>query len=103
MPAEGGPVQRVTYLGVNSVVIGWTPDGKQILFSSDHAQPIDRLGVVHAVRPEGGLPEVRPVGPAASISIATGNGTVPGRNNNDPARSKPYPVGTAEARTSRRP
>jgi tricorn protease len=95
MPAEGGPVQRVTYLGVNSVVIGWTPDGKQILFSSDHAQPIDRLGVVHAVRPEGGLPEVWPVGPAVSISIATGNRTVLGRNNNDPARWKRYRGGTA--------
>ncbi len=53
MPAEGGPVKRVTYLGVSSTVIGWTPDGGKILFSSDYRQAIDRIGFVFAVSPEG--------------------------------------------------
>src|ERR1051326_8698702 len=57
MPSEGGPIKRITYLGTNSVVIGWTPDGKRILFSGDAGQPFDRVGVVYGVSPEGGLPE----------------------------------------------
>src|SRR5581483_2535947 len=95
MPAEGGPVRRVTYLGVNSIVLGWTLDGSQILFASDSGQPFDRLGVVYAVRPEGGLPERWPIGPAVSISLSAGNRIVIGRNNNDPARWKRYRGGTA--------
>jgi tricorn protease len=95
MPAEGGPVKRITYLGVTSNVIGWTYDGSKILFSSDHAQPFDRVGVVYAIRPEGGLPELLPIGPAMSISITGGDRTVIGRNNNDPARWKRYRGGTA--------
>jgi tricorn protease len=95
MPAEGGPVRRVTYLGVSSNVIGWTPDGARILFSSDSGQPFDRIGVVYAVSPEGGLPQPLPIGPAVSISVATANRVVIGRNNNDPARWKRYRGGTA--------
>jgi tricorn protease len=95
MPAEGGPVRRVTYLGVASNVIGWTPDGGSILFSSDAGQPIDRIGVVYAVGPDGGPPARWPVGPAVSISVAPENRVVIGRNNNDPARWKRYRGGTA--------
>ncbi|HLK56286.1 MAG TPA: peptidase, partial [Chthonomonadaceae bacterium] len=95
MPADGGPIKRITYQGCNSVVIGWTPDGKRILFSGDSGQPFDRLGTVYGVSPEGGLPEHWPVGPAVSISITAGNRTVIGRNNNDPARWKRYKGGTA--------
>src|SRR5689334_6755871 len=57
MPAGGGPVKRITYLGVSSNVLGWTPEGA-ILFSSDHAQPIDRIGTVFTICPEGGLPSI---------------------------------------------
>lgn len=95
MDARGGPVRRLTYLGVTSTVIGWTPDGDSILFSSDAAQPFDRLGVVYAVRVEGGLPEKWPIGPAVSASVRAGGQTVIGRNNNDPARWKRYRGGTA--------
>jgi tricorn protease len=95
MPAEGGTVRRVTYLGVSSSVIGWTLDGRQILFTSDHGQPFDNIGVAYAIGPEGGLPQTWPVGPAVSISLTTGNRTVIGRHNNDPARWKRYRGGTA--------
>src|SRR5262245_45011302 len=75
MPAGGGAARRVTYLGVNSSVAGWTPDGSRILFASDHAQPFDRITWIYAVSPEGGLPELWPVGPAVSISVIAGNRT----------------------------
>jgi tricorn protease len=94
MPSEGGPVRRVTYLGANSSVIGWTLDGERILFSSNAGQPFG-AGVVHAVRPEGGLPENWPVGPAVSLSLGSNGRAVLGRNNNDPARWKRYRGGTA--------
>lgn len=95
MPSDGGPIRRVTYLGCNSIVLGWTPDGKYILFSTDSGLSRDRVGYVQAVSPTGGLPKSWPVGPAMSISIATGNRTVLGRNNNDPARWKRYRGGQA--------
>ena len=95
MPAEGGPIKRLTYLGVSSSVIGWTPDGSKILFSSDYRQPFDRQAFAYAVSPEGGEPQSYPVGHAVSISIGQNGRTVIGRNNNDPARWKRYKGGTA--------
>ncbi len=95
MAAEGGPVKRLTYLGVSSSVIGWTPDGASILFSSDYQQPIDRIGFVWAISPQGGEPTSYPVGHAVSISVDAHRRVVIGRNNNDPARWKRYKGGTA--------
>ncbi len=94
MAAEGGPVSRLTYLGVTSNVIGWTPDGKSVLFSSDHRQPFDRQSYVYSVSVEGGEPQVFPVGHAVSISLAATGAKVIGRNNMDPARWKRYKGGT---------
>jgi tricorn protease len=95
MPAEGGPVTRLTYLGVLSNVLGWMPEGNKILFTTDHGQPLTGIGYVHTITPEGGIPERLPVGHAVSISVTSGNRTVLGRNNNDPARWKRYRGGTA--------
>lgn len=95
MPADGGPVRRVTYLGATSTVLGWTPDGSRILLSSDAGQPFDRTTMVFAVSPDGGLPQQWPVGPAVSISLKPDGRAVLGRNNNDPARWKRYRGGTA--------
>lgn len=95
LPIEGGPVRRVTYLGTNSSVVGWTPDGAKILFASDFEQPFDRQHDIYTVSPAGGLPEPFRVGHALSISVREGNQVVLGRNNNDPARWKRYRGGTA--------
>jgi tricorn protease len=74
MPADGGPVRRVDVpRGDEARLLGWTPDGAWILFASDAGQPFERVGVVHAVRPAGGLPVRWPVGPAVSMSVADGN------------------------------
>ena len=95
MDAEGGPATRLTYLGVSTNVIGWTPDGASILFSSDHEQPVDRIDIAFSIPVDGSLPVQLPIGPALSISVKSGNRTVIGRNNNDPARWKRYKGGTA--------
>ena len=92
---NGGPTKRLTYLGVNTAVMGWTHDGTSILFSSDHEQAIDRIGVAYSIPSDGGMPTLLPIGPAMSISVTSGNRTVVGRNNNDPARWKRYKGGTA--------
>ena len=39
MPGGGGPATRLTWLGANTIVRGWTPDGR-ILFVSDVGQAV---------------------------------------------------------------
>jgi len=95
MDAEGGPARRLTYLGANTTVLGWTPGGDRILFASDAGQPFERVPAVLALRPEGGLPESWPVGHAVSITFGPDGRSAIGRNNNDPARWKRYRGGTA--------
>ena len=41
MPADGGPARRMTWLGPDVMVRGWTPDG-HILFVTTHGQPFFR-------------------------------------------------------------
>ncbi len=96
MPSEGGPLRRLTYLGAHTQVIGWTPDGSEVLFATNAAEPFERaILFVHSVPLAGGQPRPWPVGPAMSISLASGGRIAIGRNNNDPARWKRYRGGTA--------
>src|SRR5271165_6768311 len=39
MPLDGGESRRLTYQGGNAIVVGWTPDGDSIVFSSGAGQP----------------------------------------------------------------
>src|SRR5215211_4214920 len=39
MDANGGPSRRLTFLGANSAVVGWSRDSQRIIFSSNTAQP----------------------------------------------------------------
>src|SRR5262245_5057592 len=67
VPAEGGEPRRLTFwtdtghpaerAGPNNMVIGWTPDGKRILFRSRHQAWEDRAGRLYTVDLAGGLPE----------------------------------------------
>ena len=41
MPAVGGTARRLTWLGPDTLVRGWTPEG-EILFVSTHGQPFFR-------------------------------------------------------------
>jgi len=38
--AEGGEPKRLTFHPGNDIVLGWTPDGKDILFRSDASAPL---------------------------------------------------------------
>ena len=95
MPSEGGSIKRITYLGVSSLVAGWTPEGENILFATDSGQARDRTYVIKAVSKEGGLPFDWNVGEAKSISIPSGKRAVIGRNSEDSARWKRYRGGTS--------
>ena len=94
MPAEGGAAKRLTFLGANSQVVGWSLEGQSILFSSNAAQPFRRLYTVHQINPAGGLPQPLAVGPAQHIAYSSNGGVVIGRNTSDIARWKRYRGGT---------
>ena len=73
MPAEGGTPKRLTFtatltrddvsdrMGPNNIVIGWTPDGKNILYRSRAITFNDFIGQLFTVPVEGGLPEQLPL------------------------------------------
>ncbi|HET6374306.1 MAG TPA: S41 family peptidase [Candidatus Polarisedimenticolia bacterium] len=80
IPAEGGEPKRLTWwrdvgqqserAGPNNMVIGWSRDGKSILFRSRHQAWESRAGRLYTVSVDGGLPAplVVPEGGLASFS-----------------------------------
>ena len=94
MPAEGGPARRMTWLGPDVIVRGWTPDG-HILFVTTHGQPFFRNYRAFTLGVDGGLPEMLPLGQVNHLAFGPGNAMVIGRNTADPARWKRYRGGTA--------
>ncbi|PIE24435.1 MAG: peptidase [Planctomycetota bacterium] len=97
MDADGGVPERRTWLGAPLTrVVGWTSDGKSILFSSDSARPFMKWMELYQVAAAGGLVQALHHGPASTLSLAAkGKGRVIGRNSSDPARWKRYRGGTA--------
>jgi tricorn protease len=69
MPAEGGEPRRLTWFPGADVAVGWTPDGKRVLFNSGRESYAD-FSRLYTVTVEGGWPEVLPMwrGEAASYS-----------------------------------
>lgn len=73
MPSDGGVPRRLTYtatlgrdevsdrMGPNNIVMGWTPDGKRIVFRSRMKSFNDFIGELFTVDIDGGLPEQIPV------------------------------------------
>ena len=73
IPAQGGVPKRVTYtatlgrddigdrMGPNNIVIGWTPDGKEIIYRSRKQSFNDFRGQLFLVPPEGGLSREMPL------------------------------------------
>src|SRR5271155_5693326 len=73
MPAEGGVPKRLTFtatlnrddvsdrMGPNNLVMGWTPDGKHIIFRSRMKEPNDFNGQLFLVPVQGGLPQQLPL------------------------------------------
>src|SRR6266404_3528365 len=96
MPAEGGPARRMTWLGPDVIVRGWTPEG-QILFVTTHGQPFFRNYRAFALDADGGLPQPLPYGQVNHLAYGPGGAKAIGRNTADPARWKRYRGGTAGA------
>ncbi|MEO8752924.1 MAG: S41 family peptidase [Casimicrobiaceae bacterium] len=94
MPAEGGPARRMTWLGPDVMVRGWTREG-QILFVTTHGQAFFRNYRAYTLDPAGGLPQPLPLGQVNHLAFGPGDAKVIGRNTADPARWKRYRGGTA--------
>jgi tricorn protease len=94
MPAVGGPARRLTWLGPDVLVRGWTPEGR-IVFVSTHGQPFFRNYRAFTLDPQGGAPQLLPLGQVNHLSFGPGSARVIGRNTADPARWKRYRGGTA--------
>ena len=94
MPAEGGDARRMTWLGPDVMVRGWTPQG-HILFVTTHGQPFFRNYRAYTLAPDGGAPQLLPWGQVNHLAFGPGGACVIGRNTADPARWKRYRGGTA--------
>jgi tricorn protease len=94
MPAAGGPSRRLTWLGPDTLVRGWTPQG-HILFVSTHGQPFFRNHQAYSIDPAGGMPQPLRLGQVNHMAFGPGGARVIGRNTADPARWKRYRGGTA--------
>jgi tricorn protease len=94
MPAAGGPARRMTWLGPDVMVRGFTPDGR-ILFVTTHGQPFFRNYRAYALALDGGLPELLPYGQVNHLAFGPNGAKVIGRNTADPARWKRYRGGMA--------
>jgi tricorn protease len=82
MPAEGGTPVRLTYspvlarddisdrMGPNNLVIGWTPDGQNIIYRSRQAEWNDFNGQLYLVSKEGGFPEELPLPRSGFCSLS---------------------------------
>ena len=91
MPAAGGPARRVTWLGSDLAVRGFTPDG-HIQFCSNHGQPFFRNwhGYTLNQSQPGAQPERLPLGQMDHLAYGPGGRRAIGRNTADPARWKRY-------------
>jgi tricorn protease len=73
IPAEGGVPKRITYtatlsrddvsdrMGPNNIVMGWTPDGKSIIYRSRVQSFNDFIGQLFEVPAEGGMSKQMPL------------------------------------------
>src|SRR5260370_23026754 len=60
MAAEGGAPKRLTWHPDADVVVGWTPDGKKIVYKSGGESYAD-FTKLYLVAAEGGVPEALPM------------------------------------------
>ena len=67
MTATGGEPTRLTFHPAADQALGWTPDGK-ILFRSRRDTP-NNDNRIYTIPPEGGVPQLIPLEPAAWIAF----------------------------------
>jgi len=97
MPAEGGEMRRLTFLGAVFKIAAWMRDGGNILFLSSHRPriPMDQP-TVYRVSLAGEYPQSFLNCPVRNLALnPSGPGLAIGRNNFDNARWKRYRGGTA--------
>lgn len=95
MPAAGGPAERLTYLGANTVVVGWSRDGQDVIFISDHGQAFRSFTQAFFINRRDKNPRRINVGNVRSISFGRGGSVVISRNMLESARWKRYRGGMA--------
>src|SRR5436309_975728 len=96
MPAMGEHGRRITHdAGYDCRVLEWSPDGTEVLYTSNAGQFSGRYQVIFAVKPTGGLPRQLPFGVASAISHNAQGGVVIGRNVKEMGHWKRYRGGTA--------
>ena len=94
MAGEGGPARRMTWLGTDVQLRGWTPQG-HIVFVTTQGQPFFRNHQAFTLDPAGGAPVAVGLGQVNHLAFGPGGARVIGRNTGDPARWKRYRGGTA--------
>ena len=96
-PAAGGRARRLTYLSSGCRVLGWMPDGQNIIFTSNYGQVVNSEYALFRVDREAtnGAVTSLPYGPARAITFGPAGQVVLGRYTGDPARWKRYRGGTA--------
>src|SRR6185312_7226452 len=72
MPSEGGVPRRLTHHPAVDEVVGWTPDGKSVLFRSTR-NSYSRFNRLFTVPLEGGLPHELPL-PTAEFGAFSADG-----------------------------
>ena len=85
IPATGGEIKRLTQHSADDTVLGWSPDGKSVLFASQRGE--DFMGKLYTVSVDGGAPPRTPAptwaSPAASRPTAPSS----------PSTARPRPTG----------
>lgn len=94
MPVAGGQARRLTHSGGLTTVAGFDPDGA-VVYATDADRPFFRDRWLHRVSPDGGLPQLLPLGPASAVDYGPDGAVVLGRSHADPARWKRYRGGRA--------
>jgi tricorn protease len=69
MPAGGGVPKRLTYHPAIDLAVGWTPDGKRVVFKSTRSHP-NGVSRLYEVSTEGGFPTELPLPMAADASLS---------------------------------
>ncbi len=95
MAADGGEATRMTYLGCDTRVIGWTKTG-EILFASNHQQAFARLTDIYALSLDHHEISKVPCGPATHVDFdVNGRMVIARHGGSDLAYWKRYRGGTA--------
>jgi tricorn protease len=94
MPADGGPVARLTFTGGVVALAGFDRDGTP-LATLNTKVPFPSLADLYRVPMDGGPAEACHWGPALSVAFGPRGGMVLGRKTQDPATWKRYRGGTA--------